>query len=154
MTYNTRFITCFLPVVFLFTASCNETAEVKEQEDRDSSSPTMATTTDNRPSYDTSRSVTSISPKLYKTLADTLNIKMLEGTYQPGDSSIMHAHPDFALYVLEGSSVELTMTDGAKQTIDFKKGMAVILPAATHSAKNIGTTRLKLIVVEVNRPRD
>lgn len=83
-----------------------------------------------------------------------MNIKMIEGTYQPGDSSIMHAHPDFALYVLEGSTVELTMGDGAKQTIEFKKDMAVILPGATHSAKNIGKTRLKLIVVEVDRPRD
>lgn len=79
---------------------------------------------------------------------------MLEGTYQPGDSSIMHAHPDFALYVLEGGTAELTMTDGAKQTIEFKKDMAVVLPAATHSAKNIGKTKLRLIVVEVDRPRN
>ena len=78
---------------------------------------------------------------------------MIEGIYEPGDSSIMHAHPDFALYVLEGGTVELTMADGAKQNIEFKKDMAVVLPAATHSAKNIGKTRLKLIVVEVNRPR-
>ena len=76
------------------------------------------------------------------------------GTYKPGDSSIMHAHPDFALYVLEGSNVELTGEDGNKQTIEFKKDMAVVLPAATHSAKNVGKTTLKLVVVEVNRPRE
>ena len=70
------------------------------------------------------------------------------------DSSIMHAHPDFALYVLEGSTVELTGEDGSKQNIEFKKDMAVVLPAATHSAKNIGKTTLRLIVVEVDRPRD
>jgi mannose-6-phosphate isomerase-like protein (cupin superfamily) len=65
----------------------------------------------------------------------------------------MHAHPDFALYVLEGSTVEITATDGSKQIIEFKKDMAVIMPATTHSAKNIGKTNLRLVVVEVNRPR-
>ena len=108
----------------------------------------------NRVAFDTSRSVTTISPNLYKKLADTLNIRMLMGTYKPGDSSIMHAHPDFALYVLDGSTVELTAENGSKQNIAFKKGMAVVLPATTHSAKNIGNTTLRLVVVEVNRPRD
>lgn len=104
--------------------------------------------------FDASRSVTRISPGLYKQLADTLNIRIIQGTYKPGDSSIMHAHPDFALYVLEGGTVELTAHDGNKQNVEFKKDMAVVLPAATHSAKNIGKTTLRLIVVEVNRPRD
>ncbi len=96
--------------------------------------------------------MTAISPELYKQLADTLNIRMLEGVYKPGDSSILHAHPDFALYVLEGSTVELTGQDSSKQEIEFKKGMAVILPSTTHSAKNTGKTTLRLIVVEVDRP--
>jgi len=104
--------------------------------------------------FDVSRSVTSISPDLYKQLVDTLNVRILQGTYKPGDSSIMHAHPDFALYVLEAGTVELTAEDGGKQNVEFKKDMAVVLPAATHSAKNIGNTTLRLIVMEVNRPRD
>lgn len=151
--YNTCNIARFLTIIILLTASCNDNSEVKETGAKDSLSTAKEITTDNRPSYDPSRSVTTISPNLYKKLADTLNIKMIEGIYEPGDSSIMHAHPDFALYVLEGGTVELTMADGAKQNIEFKKDMAVVLPAATHSAKNIGKTRLKLIVVEVNRPR-
>jgi quercetin dioxygenase-like cupin family protein len=104
--------------------------------------------------FDSSRGVTAISPNLYKQLADTLDVRVLMGTYKPGDSSIMHAHPDFALYVLDGGTVELTGDDGNKQNIEFTKDMAVVLPAATHSAKNIGNTTLRLIVVEVNRPRD
>ena len=108
----------------------------------------------NQVAFDTSRSVTTISPNLYKKLTDTLNIRMLMGTYRPGDSSIMHAHPDFALYVLDGGTVELTAENGSKQNIEFKKDMAVVLPAATHSAKNIGRTTLRLVVVEVNRPRN
>ena len=134
----------------LIIASCNDPAQTRDAEIKD----TSKTETVDKPSYDSSRSVTAISPNLYRKLSDTLNIRMLEGTYQPGDSSIMHAHPDFVLYVLEGGTAELTMTDGAKQTIEFKKDMAVVLPAATHSAKNIGKTKLRLIVVEVDRPRN
>lgn len=153
MRYNTRFRFPLLFVVILLIISCQDATKTNDREYNDSTS-TNARSNSNRPDYDTSRSVTTISPNLYKKLADTLNIKMLEGVYEPGDSSIMHAHPDFALYVLEGSNVELTMTDGTKQVIEFKKDMAVVLPAASHSAKNIGNTRLRLVVVEVNRPRD
>jgi quercetin dioxygenase-like cupin family protein len=104
-------------------------------------------------SFDYAKGVTAISPNLYRKLADTLNIRMVEGVYKPGDSSIMHAHPDFAMYVLEGSMVELTAADGSRQNVEFKTGMAVVMPAATHSAKNIGKQTLKLIAVEVDRPR-
>ena len=153
MTNNKRYILHLLSIVLFFTVGCNSADQTNKSETVDSTANSKKETS-NKPFFDTSRSVTTISPNLYKTFADTLNIKMLEGTYKPGDSSIMHGHPDFALYVLEGSTVELTSVEGNKQNIDFKKGMAVIMPAATHSAKNIGKTTLRLLVVEVNRPRD
>lgn len=139
-------------VVLLFTR-CNNESQRQDNDNSDSAS-TDIVRTNFAPLFDTSHSVTAISPNLYKPLADTLNIRILQGTYKPGDSSIMHAHPDFALYVLEGGTVELTGENGDKQNVEFRKNMAVVLPAATHSAKNIGKTTLKLIVVEVNRPRN
>lgn len=155
MRYIKKFFNCIFWASALFTPGCNENKEDKSNEEAlsDTSINKNKTTTEMHAGFDTSKSVTRISPNLYKQLADTLGIRMIEGTYQPGDSSIMHAHPDFALYVLEGSMVELTMEDGSKQNIDFVKDMAVILPSVTHSARNIGKSRLKLIVVEVNRPR-
>lgn len=152
MRYNSSLRICLL-IMLIPIISCNDATKTKDLENNDSTSTTSAPI-GNKPDYDTSRSVTTISPNLYKKLADTLNIKMLEGVYEPGDSSIMHSHPDFALYVLEGSSVELTMSDNKKQVVEFKKGMAIVLPAANHSAKNIGNTRLRVIVVEVNRSRN
>lgn len=142
-----------LSIVVFLIIGCNNRKQSNDTEIADTTSKGKRET-GNTPPFDTSRSVTTISPDLYKQLFDTLNIRILEGTYKPGDSSIIHAHPDFALYVLDGSTVELTSMDGNKQNIEFKKGMAVVLPAATHSAKNIGKTTLRLIVVEVNRPRD
>jgi quercetin dioxygenase-like cupin family protein len=144
---------CFLVIFAFCVANCNDQNQANNPEtpaatSNDTTAPSKYTP------FDASRSVTRISPGLYKQLADTLNIRVIQGTYKPGDSSIMHAHPDFALYILEGGTVELTAEDGNKQKVEFKKDMAVVLPAATHSAKNIGKTTLRLIVVEVNRPRD
>lgn len=153
MIYNLCYKLQLLSIVVFLIMGCNNRKQSNDTEIADTTSKGK-TETGNIPSFDTSRSVTTISPDLYKQLFDTLNIKILKGTYKPGDSSIIHAHPDFALYVLEGSTVELTSVDGNKQNIEFKKDMAVVLPAATHSAKNIGKTTLRLIVVEVNRPRN
>jgi quercetin dioxygenase-like cupin family protein len=137
----------------IIALACNSGTESSYQTKMDTPV-TANTVVRNFPAYDQSKSVTVISPAIYKQLADTLNIRMISGTYKPGDSSIMHAHPDFAMYILEGGTVELTAEDGSKQNIEFKKDMPVIMPASTHSAKNIGKTTLKLVVVEVNRPRD
>lgn len=90
---------------------------------------------------------------MYKVLNDTLGIRMLEATYKPGESAAMHAHPDFALYILEGGKIEITNKAGSKQVVDFKAGMGIVLPADTHTAKNIGTTTVRLVAVEVNRAR-
>lgn len=142
-----------LAIVLFFIIGCNNRSQSDNTEIADTTL-NGKTVTGNIPSFDNSRGVTAISPDLYKQLFDTLNIRILQGIYKPGDSSIMHAHPDFALYVLEGSTVELTSMAGDKQNIEFKKDMAIVLPATTHSAKNIGKTTLRLIVVEVNRPRN
>ena len=152
-----RFTFCskiqLLAISVLLIAGCNSSDQTNNANTSDTTSTDQSGTTKYTP-FDASKGVTKISPNLYTQLADTLNVRVVVGTYKPGDSSIMHAHPDFALYVLEGSSVELTGEDGNKQTIEFKKDMAVVLPAATHSAKNVGKTTLRLVVVEVNRPRE
>ncbi|MBA2330013.1 MAG: hypothetical protein H0V91_10370 [Flavisolibacter sp.] len=142
-----------LGLVFFIVMSCTNESTTADTGTRDTTT-RAETRRETRTSFDTSRSVTTISPDKYKVLSDTLNLRIMEGTYRPGDSSIMHAHPDFALYVLQGSTVELTAEDGSKQNIEFTKDMAVVLPASTHSAKNIGRNTLRLIVVEANRPRE
>lgn len=143
----------FLAFALMLIIACNSQTETDDEITPDTTSGDLTKINSSSP-FDTSRSVTSISPNLYKNLADTLGIRMLQGVYKPGDSSIMHGHPDFALYVLEGSTVELTAEDGNMQNIEFQKDMAIVLPAATHSAKNIGKNTLRVIVVEVNRPRE
>jgi quercetin dioxygenase-like cupin family protein len=92
-----------------------------------------------------------VAPELYKVLADSLGIRMLDATYKPGDSSAMHAHPESAMYVLEGGSSLFTDNNGKATRADLRTGMSAISPAETHSVKNIGKNTTKVILVEINR---
>jgi len=94
-----------------------------------------------------------MAPNLYHVAADTLGIRVLEVTYNPGDSSALHAHPDNAVYVIDGGTVEFTEKDGTKHNNEFKPGMIMVRPGEIHSVKNTGKTTLKVLLVEVNRPR-
>jgi quercetin dioxygenase-like cupin family protein len=110
----------------------------------------------NRPkgamTWDVAKDATKIAANEYKVAADTMGIRVLQINYKPGESSALHSHPDQALYVIEGSKAEFTDKDGKKMVLEFKKGMTMVLPGATHSVKNIGTTTMKAILVEVSRP--
>jgi quercetin dioxygenase-like cupin family protein len=92
-----------------------------------------------------------VAPALYKLKKDTLGLRVLEINYKPGQSSAMHSHGDQALYVTEGGKGEFTGKDGTKNVMEFKKGMSMVVPGDTHTVKNIGTTTLKGILVEINR---
>jgi len=66
--------------------------------------------------------------------------------------SAMHSHPDLAMYVISPTKAEFTEKDGTKRVMALDKGMILIVPADTHSVKNIGKTEAKVLLVEVNRP--
>jgi quercetin dioxygenase-like cupin family protein len=95
-----------------------------------------------------------MGPHVYKVLADSLGIKIYKVTFKPGDEVKMHAHPDHAVYALEGGTLEITMKDGKKENFSITPGMAAVFAEESHSAKNIGTTSVVAIVVEVRRKRE
>lgn len=92
-----------------------------------------------------------IAPTLYKTLADTLGLRILEVNYKPGQEAAMHSHPDHTLYVIDGGSGTFTDKDGKKMDLTMTRGMTMIVPAGTHSVKNTGKTTLKAILVEIKK---
>ncbi len=100
---------------------------------------------------DASMDAVKVSPDIYKVKNDTMGIRVLEITSKPGQSTVMHSHPDAGLYVIEPGTGEFTDKDGKKATMNMDKGMAGIIPAVTHSVKNVGKTTMHAILVEVNR---
>ena len=81
-----------------------------------------------------------------------MGIRVLEANYKPGDSSALHSHPDYALYVINGGTAEFTGKDGKKMVNEMKSGMENIRAEEVHSVKNTGKTTIKVLLVEVNRP--
>ena len=110
----------------------------------------------NRPmgtsTFDASMDASKVAPNLYKVMKDTMGIRILHVTYKPGQSSAMHSHPDLVLYVISGGTMEFTKKDGKKDKRELKTGISMVVPADTHSVKNIGKTTAKVLLVEVNRP--
>jgi len=138
-----------IAISFFFIACNNE--EKKTDEATNDSSSTTATKTDNT-SHNQEMDAAKVAPDHYILVKDTMGIRVLNILYKPGDSAAMHSHPDNALYVIEGGKGEFTGKDGSKQVVDFKAGMASIGGPETHSVKNVGSTTLKGVLVEVNRP--
>ncbi len=97
--------------------------------------------------------VTKIDPEHYNVLLDSVGIRVLEINTKPGESSPLHAHPDNALYVIDGATLELTQKDGSKNRQTLKSGESAINAGGEHTLKNVGKTPLKAIMVEVRRAR-
>lgn len=137
-----------LAACFISISACNNNDKNAGTAEEDSASLQKPMTGNNTAGMD----ATVVAPDHYKLLNDTAGLRIIEINYKPGESSPMHAHPEQAVYVIEGGTVEMTDANGKKDTLEFKSGMAGLFPGATHSAKNIGTTNLKALLVEVNRP--
>ncbi len=72
--------------------------------------------------------------------------------YKPGAESALHSHPDLVMYTISPAKAEFTEKDGTKRVMTLDKGMSVVVPAGTHSVKNVGNNNTKVVLVEVNRP--
>ncbi len=149
---NTKLTSQFILAIaisFIFTA-CGSN-EKKADSTADSSATKMDST---KPAMqETVGGAVKVAPNLYKLLTDTMGIQIIEATYNPGDSSALHSHADYAIYVIEGGTAEFTGKDGTKMTQDMKTGMENIRAAEVHSVKNVGKTTVKVLLVETTRPQ-
>ena len=139
----------FALVISLLILACNSGSDQKSK-----MTDSTATKTDNSTANipDSTMDASKVASGIYKVVADTMGIRVLEANYKPGDSSPMHAHPDVAAYMAAGGTAEFISNDGKKNKLEFKTGTSMIMPATIHSVKNTGETALKVILVEVNRP--
>lgn len=94
-----------------------------------------------------------VAPHMYKKLFENERVRVMEVTFNPGDSILAHSHPDHHLYAASGGTLKLFKADGSSADAVLKTGDVVFIPAETHWAKNIGTTTVKLIVNELKEPR-
>jgi quercetin dioxygenase-like cupin family protein len=93
-----------------------------------------------------------VAPKIFKVIFENERIRIAEADFKPGDKIGTHSHPDHAVYVLMAGTLQLTSTDGKKKDVMVKVGDVVWAPAETHQNQNIGTTEVKLLLIELKEP--
>ena len=94
-----------------------------------------------------------VAPDMYKLKFENERVRVLEVTFQPGQSIAEHSHPDHFVFVVEGGQITITKADGTVTNADLKAGDIVWLDAETHSAVNKGSTVVRLLVTELKEPK-
>ena len=69
--------------------------------------------------------------------------------FKPGQSIAVHKHPDHVVHAITGGRLMIHETGKDPVEMDVAAGTTLFLPAQSHSAKNTGTTTLRLFVVEI-----
>lgn len=90
-------------------------------------------------------------PTIYKLVTENETGRMFEVTFKPGEEIGVHKHPDHVVYALTAGKLHIAPTTGDAQDVDVKPGMTLFIPAQAHSAKNTGTTEVKLVVLELRK---
>ena len=151
-------IRSFVLISVLYLISCNESATTAEQSDKDTAEVVTARDTISMPAYDPALDPFTVSGANAKLLHDSLGIKIFEWWVKPGEHLPQHTHPDHAMYVLQGGKAMVYLKDipGAEKGIamEVKEGQGWVGGPATDSARNIGTTTIKMVEIDVYRPRN
>ncbi len=76
-------------------------------------------------------------------------VKVATVEFKPGDFAPTHSHPNNVVYIISGGKMEFTDQGKQPMVFDLKDGESIWMPAVIHTAKNIGDTTVKMLVVEL-----
>jgi hypothetical protein len=90
------------------------------------------------------------SPAGFRLLLDNEHVRVLAYELKPGEKDHWHTHPPKASYVVSGGLLRIHLADGTHFDADEKSDTASWMgELPKHYAENIGTTTVKIILVEV-----
>jgi len=90
-----------------------------------------------------------VNPKTIALKLENQRVRVLEATLKPGDKEKIHSHPAYVIYVIAGGKVRNYAADGTVSEAEFKAGDVIYRDPLTHSAENIGSTTIQLVLVEL-----
>jgi len=76
-------------------------------------------------------------------------VRVLEATLEPGVKEKLHSHPAYVIYVIAGGKVRNHGADGTVTEVTFRTGEVIYRDPITHWAENIGSTTIRLELVEL-----
>jgi len=90
-----------------------------------------------------------VDSKHYKVEFENEHVRVLRITYDPGEKSVMHEHPNAVVIMLTDAATEMTLPDGNKIEDMSKFGDATWTPAGKHIPENVGISKMEAILVEL-----
>lgn len=94
-----------------------------------------------------------VNPKTIRVKLDNERVRVLEAVLEPGDKEQLHSHPASVYYVIEGGKMRNHAADGTSTERDLQAGQVVYRDPTVHWAENIGTTTVRIVLVELKDPR-
>jgi quercetin dioxygenase-like cupin family protein len=80
---------------------------------------------------------------------DNERVRVFESVLEPGEREQPHSHPATILYVIQGGKIRIHAADGTSSEVEIAAGDTTYRGPVTHWAENIGTTTVKVLVVEI-----
>ena len=90
------------------------------------------------------------SPDNFRLMLENDRVRVLEYTLPPGRKDRRHTHPQRVAHVISGGRLRVHFPDGRHLDFDEKTGDSSWSAASPlHDTENIGTTPIKILLVEV-----
>jgi len=95
-----------------------------------------------------------LGPVATRVIFENGDVKVWEMDLAPGELCAMHRHTmDYVLYILEGAPIGVESPDGKPFTLRMKPRATYFIPAGgVESARNVGQSRFREVLVEIKRP--
>ena len=93
-----------------------------------------------------------VNAKTIRIKLENDRVRVLEAVLKPGEKEQLHSHPAYVIYVIEGGKVRNHAADGKVTESEFAAGDTIYREPLTHWAENIGTTTIRLVLVELKGP--
>ena len=92
------------------------------------------------------------SPDNFRLILENDDVRVLEYTLLPGQKDRRHTHPQRIAHVLSGGKLRVHFPDGTHKDFDEIAGTSEWSgPSPLHDTENIGTTPIKILLVEVKQ---
>jgi quercetin dioxygenase-like cupin family protein len=77
------------------------------------------------------------------------SVRVLRIIYGPGETSVMHFHPDSVAIFVTDHLVEMGLPDGSADELAASAGEAMFVPAGQHLPTNIAESPVEVVLIEL-----
>ncbi len=90
-----------------------------------------------------------VNPHTVKVTLENEQVRVFEAVLKPGQKEALHSHPRSVIYVIEGGKMRNHPETGTATESELTPGQSLYREPHTHWAENIGTTTIRVVVVEM-----